>query len=326
MRNQTRVMEPAVRWALVSILCVPVLSMSNPVPAATLQPGDVVQVSGNAVLRLDPVTLAPTPISSGGLLTYPRDVDVDRTGRILIADWNAGIVRVNAESGTQTVLADVTRLGGNPAGIAAAPGGLLYVSVMGASPGVVRLSPDGSTATPVSSGGLLYAPHGLAVGPDGALYVTERNQPYSGPNQAFPHGSIVRVDPAGGGQSLLAASSHFFGPIEIAFVNADEVWTIQQGHVAGREGCFIRTRISDGVSEETSASRWCRGSGIAAQADGSIIISDCQTVSVDCWRVYTTRVPNEPMLYDSAGPMAVVPMDPVPARRSTWGTLKTIYR
>jgi hypothetical protein len=93
-----------------------------------------------------------------------------------------------------------------------------------------------------------------------------------------------------------------------------------------RAQSFIETRISDGLSARANATSDCRSQGIAVAPDGTIYVSDCHTMGPDCATVFTVRLPSGPELTRFGGPMAVVPQDVVPARRTTWGTLKTIYR
>jgi sugar lactone lactonase YvrE len=319
--------------ALTLTLCAIGLVAAGRCGAVTLQPGDVVMTrymySASAeILRLDPTTLASTLISQGPLITIPMDVAVDLQGRILVADYASGVVVVDAASGAQSVLVSNGTLGGAPGGICAAPDGRLYVSVYGPASGVMRVSADGSAVTPVSLGNRLASPGGLAIGPDGALYVTEASLPAdNGQANGFQgHGSIVRVDPGTGNQTLVAADALFIGPNDIEFVGPDEVWTMQYGGVAGRRGCFISTTLSDGTSRQANATFDCRSEGLTRAADGAMIVSDCHTIGPDCYTPYTMRLPSGPSLQGVGGHLAVVPQGVVSVHRATWGTLKTIYR
>jgi len=300
--------------------------------AVTLHPGDIVMVrntyaSNAQILRLDPLTLGFAVISQGPLITGPTDVAVDFGGRILVADRSSGIVLVDAASGQESMLVGNGSLGGTPYGVCAAPDGQLFVSVNGSTPGVVRVSADGSTVTPVAGGDRISAPGGLAIGPDGALYVTEAMLPAdNGSVYGFPgHGSIVRIDLGSGNQSVVAADPLFVGPYDILFVGPDEVWTMQGGSVAGRYGCFISTRLSSGHSQPT-ATYQCRSTGMVQALDGAMIVSDCNTIGPDCYAPFTTRLPAGPTLNEVAGTMAIVPAGVTAVRRASWGTLKTIYR
>lgn len=167
-------------------------------------------------------------------------------------------------------------------------------------------------------------PEGLALGTDGSLYVAERvlpadNGPTSGANG---RGSIVRVEPGSGAQTQIAADPLFQGPFDIAFVGPDEVWTAQWGHVAGRQGCIVKTRLSTGISQLLSTSP-CRSRGLAVGS--AIILSDCNTLGPDCAYPYTERHPGGPVLLGYAGRLAVVPAGVTPVRQGSWGRLKILY-
>lgn len=307
-----------------------------PAAEAALAPGDVVLIqSGDSfaayryqIVRLDPATLAPTTISpAGGVVQNPAAVVVDRTGAILVADLTAGVVRVDGATGAQSVLTSVSRLGCAPTGICLDPMGGFYLSVNGTLAGVVHLSADGGTVVPVSTGGLLAGPGGLAVGPVGALYVCEGALPpdNGGSSSIHGRGSIVRVEPGSGAQAQIAADPLFYGPFDIAFVGLDEVWTAQAGSVAGRFGCFVRTRLSTGISVLVSTSP-CRSQGLAGASGDPVFFSDCNTIGPDCAQLYTSRSPGGPVLLGFGGHLAVVPDGVTPVQHKSWGRLKTIYR
>ena len=328
---------PETAWARVLRtlpMCAPGLALAAWCGAATLHSGDIVLARSapdprTLIVLLDPATLDTTFVSYGPIVTASTGVAVDRLGRILVADWYSGIVQVDATTGAQSVLASTAQLGGIPGGLCVDREGHLFVSVRGAAPGVVRVTPDGSAVTPVTSGDHISYPGGLTIGPDGALYVTEAGLPDDNGGVLYGirgHGSILRVDAETGSQTLVAADSLFLGPFDIAFVSADKVWSLQGGYVAGRRGCFIETRLSDGRSTMASGTFDCRSRGIAVNEDGAIYASDCHTIGPDCYQPYVTRLPAGPDLIGFGGHMAVVPQDDVPTRRSSWGTLKTIYR
>jgi hypothetical protein len=325
------------RLATIALALCPFLASGS--RAATLHTGDIVMagtVSRPAggddiqVLSLNPSTLDTTVISRGGLITWPYDVAVGPGGRILVASGNAGVIEVDAATGAQRVLTSAGQLGGDAAGLCFAPNGDVFVSLRGSTPGIARMAGDGSGASILTSGDQISYPGGIAIGPEGALYVAEGGLPTDNgttPGGIHGRGSIVRVDPGTGGQTRVAADSLFVSPYEIAFVAPDEVWTTQAGAVAGRRGCFIRTNIHDGLSAQAEdAPPYCRSLGIGVALDGTRIVSDCATIGPDCYYPFTQRIPGGPTLNGVAGRMAVVPEGVVPVRRASWGTLKTIYR
>jgi len=171
----------------------------------------------------------------------------------------------------------------------------------------------------LAQGDLLENPACVAPGPGGTLYVGDESAS-SAPNGS---GSIVRIEPSGA-QSLFANGDLFHGPFDIAISNDGWVWTAQWGWISRRGGGFLRTRLADGITEYVPSDR---SQGIAATRD-DVILGDCISISLDCYAGY--RYVHRPFSYDQhylpAGAMAVVPAISTPTRRSTWGTLKTLYR
>lgn len=309
-----------IRWSAAALV---VLGLApTGVLAVTLSPGDFVLASGTYqhvdLIKLDGATFSPTVFSSGPLVTRASHVAVDLRGRVLVTDTYAGVVAVDPVSGSQAVLTSNSTLGGIPFGIAATPDGRLFVSLY--RPGrILRLDPDTGAPSSVTSGGLLDSPSALAFGPDGQLYVAELWLPL--------RGSIVRVDPNSGAQVLVATSSEFIYPFDIA-VRDGIVWTLQSGFTDGRGGCFEETRLSDGTSTHSSLSTYCRAEGIAIAGDGTIAFSDCIPADIVCSTPITGRSTGGSVLTGIGGPLAAVPdgVAPTPTRIRSWGRLKSIYR
>jgi sugar lactone lactonase YvrE len=303
---------------------------SAPAAAVTLAPGDLVLLSSRyyperEMWKLDPVTLQATPITSGGLLVDPANVTVAAGGIVYVADAVSGIVRVSSETGSQSVLLSPADLGGRPPeGVCLAPDGGLYVTVFGgANAAVLHVDPGTRAVETISSGGLMSWPSDVAVGPAGELYVAEFGDRHQGT------GAILRIDPVGGAQSVLAAGTELFhGPYDIAVAPDGWVWSAQRGTVGRRSGFFVRTRMADGFSESVDG----RSFGLAVGHDGPVFLGDCRVIGQDCipdWR-YVWRYPDHPepqdAVYLRSGPMAVVPQGTTTATRRTWGTLKVRYR
>lgn len=286
-------------------------------------------VVGAAVIDYDPATLQGVQVSYGQFVKAPVRLAVDRRPRILVADGTSGIVEIDPATGAQTLRIPLSELGGDsPTGICVAPDGRVFFAVAGPSPGVMSFGPGGGPLQVVSSGGLLTRPGGLALGHDGMLYVCEEATPVNdcGPS-TLSNGSIVRVDPASGAQTFIATSCSFYYPFDIAAVGANELWTTQTGKVAGREGCVLATRISDGTtSDALPGTQWCRSKSIAAAPDGSVFWGDCKTIGPDCSQVFTGHWPSGATLWGITGPLAVVPDFATPAQRTTWGAVRIIYR
>jgi hypothetical protein len=273
------------------------------------------------VFGLDGSSLAATLITSGGHIVDPADIAVGGDGSILIAIPSVGVVRVDPATGNQSILASVESLGGgSPHGILAANGGA-FVAMQGSDPPILRLHPDGSVAGVVSTGGLLTHQAGMALGADGGLYVCETIAVgwMSG-------GSIVRVDPVSGAQSLIASGEPLHGPFHAAFAPDGWLWSVQRGHLLHeRRGGVVRTRVSDGFSEPVEVG-FNFASGIAIRADGLTLVADCAPVHNSCQYPYSQVFPDGPRLNGISGAVAVVPDIATHPARITWGRVKTMYR
>jgi sugar lactone lactonase YvrE len=137
---------------------------------------------------------------------------------------SAVVLRSNPATGA---LEEVSRNGdqGNlfehPYDIAVAPGGgSLYVVDMGAfaqgaNPAadgrIIRVDPATGAQSLVSQGGELVDPAGIAVAPDGTLFIVENVG--VGPAQ---NPAVVRIDPASGAQSVLTRGGNLCYPFGIA--------------------------------------------------------------------------------------------------------------
>ncbi|MEA2366713.1 MAG: gluconolactonase, partial [Thermoleophilaceae bacterium] len=166
------------------------------------------------ILRANPATGGLVEISRNGaqgdLFRHPYDIAVAADGNLLVADMGAyatptdrsadgRIVRVDPVTGHQSLLTQGNLLV-DPAGIALAPDGLIYVvenvGTLG-TPSVVSVNPVTGAQTLVTQGGQLCYPFGIAVHPDGSLLVTNYGDFNDGTtiiNCTYDFGAVVRID------------------------------------------------------------------------------------------------------------------------------------
>ena len=87
----------------------------------------------------------------------------------------------------------------------------------------------------------------------------------------------------------------------------------------------MRTRLSDATTEYVQSDR---SQGLATMANGEVLLGDCQSVSLDCYSFqrYVRRYSDGVQRYLPSGSMGVVPTSTTPTRRTTWGSIKTLYR
>ncbi len=300
--------------------------LSAPAWAGVLRPGDFVMVSppwmSQQLVAFDGVSMATTVLSSGGYLTGATDLAVTGDGDVLLCVPGAGIVRVVPGTGGQSVFAPLSTTGdGRPSGIVIGPDGTVYVSMQGASPRVLQLSANGAFLRVVTSGGFLPMPAGMCFGSEGALYVCA--------TALNGGGGLVRVDLASGAQTAIASNDLLKGPVDVALAPDGSLWSVQFGWHSMRQGqCVVRTRVSDGFSELVSVFT-CSAYGIAIRSDGTTVVGDCYQIMWECGgdgHLYTQVYPSGNRVSGYAGPVAVVPDVLVPAKTSSWGRVKTLYR
>jgi sugar lactone lactonase YvrE len=195
------------------------------------------QVDGAVILRSEPATGSTVEISRNGplgnLLHEPYDLAVEADGSLVVADMgvpnqkDGSVIRVDPVTGRQSLVSS----GGiffDPAGIAVAPGGALYVldTLPGANSGaVIRVDPNTGAQTLISWNFILPRlfdlPFGIAVDHDGQIIVVNRALSGMLPVPCFiGTGRVFKVDPATGNQTDISNGGSLAYPLGLA-VDAD---------------------------------------------------------------------------------------------------------
>jgi hypothetical protein len=185
--------------------------------------GDILFVDGRKLFRVSPVTGMRTVLSD--FLTgarrgsFPEDVVVEASGRILVADFYAdfdpatpgkgAIFRVNQTNGSREILSDFGKatqgpLGNAPAAIALdSAGSVLVIDVSGGTnfyPRLLRIDPATGVRQVISdfgspAQGVIGYGRSVDVDQSGRIFVL-----YEEYHQ--PRGSIVRVNPVSGYRTI----------------------------------------------------------------------------------------------------------------------------
>lgn len=265
------------------------LGLVTPSGAVTLNSGDVLVADSDAfggmggVIRVDPVTGAQTPISSGDNFVDPIGIAFAANGDILVVDFQAfirglgGVIRVNPVSGAQThVSSDDFFV--NPIGIALEASGNIVISDLSA-PGVIRVSPTTGVQSEVAVDEGYFTnlslppsgPWGIAVASDGTLFVADRNT-----------NNIVRVNPITGAQTLLPVIGGLFTPGGVAFDAAGQLLVTARVSSDGGWGVF-RINPLTGDKEfiaDVGAFDLPEPPGLAVEATGGILVTDIVSKSI----------------------------------------------
>jgi DNA-binding beta-propeller fold protein YncE len=223
------------------ILFWPLLAVMLMCGTASAAPGDPYVVytansfsTGAVILRTDPASGSLVEVSRNGpqgtLFRRPYDMAVEADGSLVVADLgvpnakDGAIIRVDPLTGVQSLVSS----GGefyDPAGIAVAPDGQLYV-VDNRAPdnegAVIRVDPRTGAQTLVTERrdlpgfNELDLPFGIALEGDGDLIVTNRVSPDQIPANCTPLGKVVRVDPLTGLQFEIADAENIAWPLGVA--------------------------------------------------------------------------------------------------------------
>jgi PKD domain len=229
----------------IRVLTLPLLAALLLPGAASAAAGDpyVIYTANNyadgaVIVRTDPVAGTAVEISrngpQGNLFQRPYDLALDAGGDLLVADMgtvcnetrcaeDGRIIRVDSLTGVQSLVAEGDPLV-DPAGLAVAPGGDVYVADNYAADNngaVIRVNPTSGAKTVVSERGNLDLPFGILVDRDGSLVVSNRAQP--GVCVPAVSGNLVRVRPADGSQQVLSSGGLFSYPLGVALDTAGQI-------------------------------------------------------------------------------------------------------
>jgi|SRR5215210_1601863 len=251
------------------------------------------------ILRANPATGGLTEISRNGaqgdLFRHPYDIAVAADGSLLVADMGSyatptdrtpdgRIIRVDPVTGQQTLVASGNLLV-DPAGLAVAPGGHIYVienvGTLG-QPGVVSVDPVTGAQTLVTQGGELCYPFGIAVHPDGSLLVTDYGDFNDGTtviNCPYDFGALVKVDPVTKGQSILSRNAGQWGnlfrnPLGVAVEPGGRILLVNQNGGTALVAVDPGTGVQDAETTNSGTDRVVLPQRPALTPDGDVVLSD----------------------------------------------------
>jgi sugar lactone lactonase YvrE len=205
--------------------------------------------SGAVILRTDPASGALVEVSRNGpqgtLFQRPYDLAVEADGSLVVADMGVP----NSKDGA-----------------------------------IVRVDPLSGVQSLVSSGGEFYDPAGIAVGPDGQLWVADNRAPDD-------DGAVIKVDPRTGAQTLVTeraddpARDKLDLPFGIAveasgdLVVTNRVLPDVLPSACQALGTVVRVDPATGNQQEVSvAGSIAWPLGVAVAPDGSIVVvNECST-------------------------------------------------
>src|SRR5829696_8712241 len=251
------------------------------------------------ILRATPATGGLAEVSRNGaqgdLFRHPYDIAVAADGSLLVADMGAyatspdrtpdgRIIRVDPVTGRQSLVSSGNLLV-DPAGLAVAPDGLIYVvenvGTLG-TPGVVRVNPTTGAQTLVTQGGQLCYPFGIAVDPSGSLLVTSYGDFSDGAtviNCAYDFGALVKVDPVTQGQSILSRNAAQWGnllrnPLGVTVEPGGRILLVNQNGGTALVAVNQDTGVQDAETTNSGTDRLVLPHRPALTPDGDVVVSD----------------------------------------------------
>jgi sugar lactone lactonase YvrE len=251
------------------------------------------------ILRANPATGALTEISRNGaqgeLFSHPYDLAVAADGGLLVADMGAyatpsdrtpdgRIIRVDPVTGQQSLVTSGNLLV-DPAGLAVAPNGVIYVvenvGLVG-QPGVVAVNPATGAQTLVTQGGQLCYPFGIAVHPNGSVLVTNYGDFNDGTtviNCTHDFGALVKVDPVTSAQTIVSRNAAQWGnllrnPLGVAVEPGGRILLVNQSGGTALVAIDPATGVQDAETPNTASDRVVVPQRPAVTPDGDVIVSD----------------------------------------------------
>jgi hypothetical protein len=209
------------------------------------------------------VTATATDLTTGDTSEFAQDeANVPRLsspldpGEVLVQSY-AGLLQVDPGTGAQSVFVPGPWVGARGNDFAISPHGEIYQVDNGGE--IDRINPITGDITPVS---FFYGGLGIAVGPDGELYV-ETGAAYNVP------GAIIKIDPSSGNQSVFSsggilAADAIYPPAGMDFGPDGNLYVYYSGNV-------IRIYPSGAQSLVT----YVRGGGsdLAVAPDGELVVN-----------------------------------------------------
>lgn len=259
-----------------------VVSMAN---------GDIYALAEGAVIfKIDAASGVSTVVSSLGLLTFERTLDLAPDGNLYVAGGSSGLVRVDPASGVQ----DVVTTGGISA-FAARTSGVGYVSLgddaFGPLPYHIYQVDLTTGATELASPIGFAEPASLVVEGTNSLLICQTQNFKGGPV------GVLRMNLATGAVTTVSADSRFMVPLGIAVEDNGDIILPDSQHLSscappgGTQTCLGALYRIDPVS------------GSATLLADQMLMNNAR--GVDIYRG---------------------PSTPTPTRRLSWGGVKAHYR
>jgi hypothetical protein len=197
----------------------------------------------HSILSIDPRTGGQTVVSTGGGF-QPVGVARTASGRLIVSDHGGGeIFRVDPSTGARTLISSGGSLD-DPAGLAVAPGGRIFVADEGSNAGVYAVNPRTGVQTGFAvsgAGSPITDPYAVALMPTGRVLFADYAA-FEPPDQ----GAILSVGRPGGPLRTVSSGQLFGDPIGLARSFRGPLFVAEQDDPDGH-GAILRVNPRTGA-------------------------------------------------------------------------------
>ncbi|MEB3223685.1 MAG: hypothetical protein VKS61_16545 [Candidatus Sericytochromatia bacterium] len=227
----------------------------------------------------------------------PRDLAVDATGNVLVADTDTRRVRHVTPAGAVTTLAGSGTSGlldgvgtavqwRSPSGLALAPDGSLRVFDQGGIRAIVdrrvfTVVPSGiGSANGASAAASFYHPYGLVAGPDGSVYVADnynlliRKVAPDGTVSTLAGSTYGATDGTGAAAKFAFPDGLAIGPDGSLYVGDRNNHRIRRVTTAGVVTTLAGAGTAGSEDGAASVARFNTPRGVAVASDGTVYVAD----------------------------------------------------
>ncbi|MBO9698688.1 MAG: T9SS type A sorting domain-containing protein [Sporocytophaga sp.] len=212
----------------------------------SLDEGDVLIADVDKIRIIDAVTSQDSIIASGEYIKDARNIYYKNGTSLFVLDAESGLIKINPETGLQTLLVEVTRFSMlpsdplAPAMIMDRDGNLVMADGMN---GVVRIDTATGFVESVYQGGDLQFASGILQLRNGDLIVGNGGVFFGAPSSILkisPNSSVVTI--SSGNDVLL--------PLDIALKDQNNIYVADGGSLASGTDAVYKLNLTDGTKEQ----------------------------------------------------------------------------
>lgn len=215
----------------------------------SLDEGDVLIADGDKIRIIDPVTSQDSIIASGEYIKDARNIYYKNGTSLFVLDAESGLVKIDPQTGLQTLLVEVTNFSMlpsdplAPAMVMDRDGNLIMADGMN---GVVRIDTATGFVESVYQGGDLQFASGILQLRNGDLIVGNAGVFFGAPS------SILQISP-NSSVTIVSSGSDVQLPLDIALKDQNNIYVADGGSLASGTDAVYKLNLTDGSKELISS-------------------------------------------------------------------------